>query len=104
MPAAQSFYHALSNCRRRHIIRLLADESELSLRALSAVIARHEQQYTETTSVSGQERKAVYTTLYQSHKPVLLESNICRETDDGLTTGPNHELAVRVLELVEGSL
>lgn len=67
----------LSNSRRRHVIRLLAesDDGALTLRELSRHIAARENNKA-LEEVKSDDRKAIYVGLYQAHLPVLKEKGV----------------------------
>lgn len=93
---------ALTNQRRRHVIRLLAGNAPRSLRNLTSHIAGFESGES-VDNVSGAERKRVYVGLYQTHLPALDAVHIIdwSESEATATRGPEFDRAVAILDAAE---
>lgn len=68
-------YQLLSNPRRRFIISFLRGRDEIHLQDLAAEVAAWENE-TAIDSLTAQQRKRVYVSLYQTHVPKLEEAGI----------------------------
>lgn len=77
-------YQLLSNPRRRFIISYLRGRDEIYLQDLAAEVAAWENE-TSVESLTDQQRKRVYVSLYQTHIPKLDEAGIIDyDTDTGM--------------------
>lgn len=87
----------LSNRRRRIILRAIADQGTISLRALSNIIMDIED------DGNGAQRKSVYTTLYQTHAIKLEQAHVCcyDEREKELSRGPKFERCYSLLRCVD---
>lgn len=91
-------FAALSNRRRRQVIRLVA-EGDTNIGALSEAIARDEHDIPGGVRVDGDLRKRVYIALYQGHLDRLDAWGIVEwEKDSGyVAAGPAHEETLQAL-------
>ena len=86
-PSRDEVFTALSNARRRNVIKYLKKNgSEARVRDIAEELAAWENGV-ETTEVTYKQRKRVYTALHQSHLPKLAASGfIDYESDRGLVS------------------
>lgn len=98
-------YDALSNSRRRHIIRALATTHELTLGDVALEIAAAENDCAPK-QVSGQERKRVRIGLHQVHARRLNEWGVINWDKDRqrITRGPVYSVAYEAMDAVSGPL
>jgi len=69
-------FEAGANHRRRRLIKHLARNGRADIGELSEVIAAQEHSGETRDTISGQQRKRVYVSLYQTHIPKLDEMGI----------------------------
>lgn len=96
------FFDLLSVHRRRHVVEevaALGPEEEIELGALSNAIAYTENDVPNPGSVTGQQRKRVYVSLYQTHLPKLDEAGMIEfdRRSNLISRGPMAKLADRVV-------
>ncbi|RLM50312.1 hypothetical protein [Halorubrum sp. Atlit-28R] len=86
-PSRDEVFSALSNARRRNVIKYLkTNGSEARVRDIAEQLAAWENDV-EINEVTYKQRKRVYTALHQSHLPKLAESGfIDYERDRGLVS------------------
>lgn len=97
-------FEALSNSRRRHVIRLVGDD-EVDVGELARTIAAVENEIA-LESIDSQQRKRVYVALHQVHLPKLDDYGIVEWNDRAqtITTGPAHETALEAMAAATGSV
>jgi len=98
--SADDLYEALSNRRRRQVIRAL-EHGQTDIGALSRTIAAVENDI-PVDAVGSQQRKRVYISLYQVHLDKLDDWDIV-EWDDvhqTISPGPAHECALEAMAAV----
>ena len=86
-PSRDEVFTALSNRRRRHVIRYLkSHDSEARVRDIAEQLAAWEND-ADIAEVTYKQRKRVYTALHQSHLPKLADSGfIDYESNRGLVS------------------
>ena len=92
--AVDTIVTALSTPRRRHVLRLCEPEEPTGIGVLAEEIAAIENGVPRS-AVTGQQRKRVYVSLYQTHLDKLQEWDLLDERNR-LT--PGGEIAVEALE------
>lgn len=93
-------YQALSNQRRRQVIRALEDGPR-ELGPIARAIAAAENDI-PVDEVDAQQRKRVYISLYQAHLDKLDNWDIIERDDHTLAPGPAHATALETIEAVAG--
>lgn len=98
--AADDLYQALSNSRRRHVIRAVRD-GETDIGTLAREIAAVENDVA-LDRVESQQRKRVYIALYQNHLDKLDAWDIVdyHNVKQAVTAGPAHEIALEAMAAV----
>jgi len=101
-PSRDEIFTALSNARRRRVIKYLKqNEPEARVRDIAEQLAAWENDL-EVSEVSYKQRKRVYTALHQSHLPKLAASGFIEyESDRGLVSLTDESRQLEVyLEIV----
>lgn len=75
-------FEAGANGRRRRLLQYLATHGETDLSELSEVVAASEHDGETPETISGQRRKRVYVSLYQTHLPKLDQMGLVDYDDD----------------------
>lgn len=75
-------FEAGANDRRRRVLQYLAEHGETDLAELSEVVAAAEYDGETPETISGQRRKRVYVSLYQTHLPKLDGMGLVDYDDD----------------------
>lgn len=97
-------FEALAHPHRRYLLYTLFEETDWALDALAKQIAIWEADDTED-SPTPNEIEHLYISLYHTHVPMLAADDIVdfEEASETITTGPNAEQVLAVLENVGGS-
>lgn len=98
--------HALSNERRRQVVRVLNQTGELPLKDLCEHVASRETD-TDVGNAPRDARQNCYIALYQNHLDKLDEAGIVdwnSNSRDPVTPGQNHAVACRALADITGQL
>lgn len=91
--------HALSNERRRQVVRVLNQTGELPLKDLCEHVASRETD-TDVGDAPRDDRQNCYIALYQNHLDKLNDAGIVEwnsSSRDPVTPGQNHAVAYRAL-------
>lgn len=98
-------YEALAHPRRRYICHLLRESTQWMLIDLATKIAAWENDTSEQT-VTKEQQKRVYVSLYHGHVPKLVDEGVVTFDDGGemITAAENAKQVLAVLESIETSL
>ena len=97
----QPVFEAISHPRRRYLVYTLAEETEWSLDDLAIKLAAWETDTVEA-NIATLTRQEMYTSLYHSHVPKLVDLDVIEFDDDAETVTPGPH-AVQVLAALEGA-
>ncbi|WP_266082860.1 DUF7344 domain-containing protein [Haladaptatus caseinilyticus] len=97
----QPVFEAISHPRRRYLVYTLAEATEWSLDELATKLAAWETD-TAKANIATLTRQEMYTSLYHSHVPKLVDLDVIEFDADTetITPGPH---AVQVLAALEGA-
>ncbi|SIR63472.1 hypothetical protein SAMN05421858_3031 [Haladaptatus litoreus] len=101
----QPVFEAIAHPRRRYLVYTLAEETEWSLDDLATKLAAWETDTAEA-NIATLTRQEMYTSLYHSHVPKLVDLDVI-EFDDStetITPGPHTVQVLAALEGAGGSL
>lgn len=93
---ADDLYAAISNRRRRNIIRAI-DDGPVTIGGLAEQMALDEY----GPPLTSDKRRRVYISLYQTHIKKLTKAGITVWHDPELAKGPNHAAALAAIEAAE---
>ncbi|WP_435158875.1 DUF7344 domain-containing protein [Haladaptatus sp. DFWS20] len=97
----QPVFEAIGHPRRRYLVYTLAEQAEWSLDDLATKLAAWETDTAEA-NIATITRQEMYTSLYHSHVPKLVDLDVIEFDDETetITPGPH---AVQVLTALEGA-
>ncbi|WP_266082012.1 DUF7344 domain-containing protein [Haladaptatus caseinilyticus] len=97
----QPVFEAIAHPRRRYLVYTLAEETKWSLEDLATKLAAWETD-TEEENIATLTREEMYTSLYHSHVPKLVDLDVIEfdATTETITPGPH---AIQVLTALEGA-
>ena len=101
----QPVFEAIAHPRRRYLVYTLAEATEWSLEDLATKLAAWETDTAEA-NIATLTRQEMYTSLYHSHVPKLVDLDMIEFDADTetITPGPHAVQVLRALEGAGGSL
>ncbi|WP_458191120.1 DUF7344 domain-containing protein [Haladaptatus sp. NG-WS-4] len=97
----QPVFEVISHPRRRYLVYTLAEKTEWSLDDLAIKLAAWETD-TPETNIATLTRHEMYTSLYHSHVPKLVDLDVIEFDDETETITPGSH-ALQVLTALEGA-